>query len=421
MRFATLEQWLDWQSLLHPREIELGLERVGSAWRRIHQGPFPARVITVGGTNGKGSCIAFLDAILRAAGFRTGCYTSPHLWKYNERIRVNGEMQSDQRICQAFERIDRVRQGTALTYFEFGTLAALELFLEHRPDVIILEVGLGGRMDAVNIIDPDLALITTVDIDHTEWLGRSREKIAREKAGIMRSGVPAVFGGVDPPKSLLAHAEKLRAPLYLAGRDFHHRRLDRGWEWWCQRERRGALPIPYLRGAFQLDNASAALMALSLLREALPVDQGAVRIGLQQASVDGRFQVIGGTPMVILDVAHNPQAARALAGNLGAMSCSGRTLAVFGMLSDKDVEGVVQVMSPLIDNWFAAGLDGGRGLPADELVSRLIQAGVDRSIVSGYANPLAALGAARAEAREQDRILVFGSFHTVGAVLEQRH
>ena len=418
MRFQTLDQWLSWQTCLRPLEIELGLERVGEVWGRMHEGPFPAPVISVAGTNGKGSCTAFLDAILRAGGYRTGCYTSPHLVRYNERIRVDGQLQSDRGICRAFEQVDKVRDGIELTYFEFGTLAALGIFLQQRLDVIILEVGLGGRLDAVNIVDADVALITTVDIDHREWLGDSREKIAVEKAGIMRAQTPAVFGGVDPPKSLIGHAKKLGAPLYLAGRDFRFRHATEGWEWLGPDEKRGALPFPHLRGDYQLENASAVLMTLSLLRERLPVDQAAVRSGLQKASVQGRFQVTGGQPVVILDVAHNPQAARALAGNLRQMPCSGRTLAVFGMLSDKDVEGVVAIMAPWVDHWFAVTLEDRRGLSAETLVARMKDSGVENRCISTFRNPLEAVQAARQAARVEDRVLVFGSFHLVGDVLE---
>lgn len=417
MPFETLDAWLHWQSTLHPSSVELGLERVEKVWAQLYPGPFPCRVITVAGTNGKGSSVAFLDAILQAAGYSTGSYTSPHLECYNERIRLQGEAVSDQRICQAFERVERVRSDTSLTYFEFGTLAALEIFARARPEVVILEVGLGGRLDAVNIIDPDVALITTVDIDHTEWLGEDRELIGREKAGIMRRCRPVVYGGEDPPESVVRAAQQLEAPLYVASRAFHWRRMTGGWEWRGDGQVRHALPIPHLRGGFQLDNAAAALMVLSLLRLWLPVNQQAVRTGLQQARLDGRFQVIPGDPTTILDVAHNPQAARALAESLGDMPCAGRTFAVFGMLSGKAVEAVAETVSPWIDHWYVTGLQDTRGLSGTSLASRLGGTGIEGDRVDVCLDPEAALAAAHIAAGPMDRVLVFGSFVIVGAVL----
>jgi len=419
MRFQTLEQWLEWQSSLNPREIQLGLDRVARVWEQMHSQPFACPVISVAGTNGKGSCVAFLEAILGAAGYRTGCYTSPHLVQYNERIRIDGAALPDQRICQAFERVDRARQGIKLTYFEFGTLAALDIFLDQSPDVVILEVGLGGRLDAVNIIDCDIALITNVDIDHTDWLGETREQIGREKAGIMRPERPAVFGTTDPPESLISQADEKGTPLFVAGRDFSYRLSDGGWDWQSGQLHRYALPIPHLRGSFQLQNASAVLMVLALLQDRLPVDKKALRTGLLEAVVDGRFQVIPGPPSIILDVAHNPQAARALVANLKAMYCSGRTLAIFAMLADKEITEVVRITSPLIDHWCLAELKEGRGLAADMLASRLREAGISSQSISYHENPLDALQAAGAAATEADRLLVFGSFHTVGEVLRQ--
>jgi dihydrofolate synthase/folylpolyglutamate synthase len=414
--FDTLEAWLHWQSTLHPSGIELGLERVARVWVRLHPGSFPCPVITVAGTNGKGSSVAFLEAILQAAGYRTGSYTSPHLERYNERIRLQGEPVPNRRICRAFEQVERVRGDSSLTYFEFGTLAALEIFAEARPEVVILEVGLGGRLDAVNIIDPDVALITTVDIDHTEWLGEEREPIGREKAGIMRQGRPVVYGGGDPPESLLQTAQELGASLYVAGRSYHWRRIGESWEWRCGEQIRHALPIPHLRGGFQLGNAAAALMVLSLLR-LLPVDQQAVRTGLQQARLEGRFQVVPGNPMIILDVAHNPQAARVLAANLGEMPGSGRTLAVFGMLADKAVEAVVDIVSPRIDHWYVAGLQDVRGVSGAALARRLGSTGIDQGRIDVCQGPETAMTAARQAAVAMDRVLVFGSFVIVGAVL----
>ncbi len=418
MRFDTLQSWLDWQSGLHPSEIELGLERVAEVWSRIHPEPIGCRVITVAGTNGKGSCVAFLDAMLRAGGYRTGCYTSPHLVRYNERIRIDGEEAGDEAICQAFDAIDRARGEISLTYFEFGTLAALKIFADARLDAVVLEVGLGGRLDAVNIIDPDVALITTVDIDHADWLGDNREAIGREKAGIMCQGVPAICADQDPPGSVIQRAAELPAPLFLAGRDFTSVSGEQGWQWKGPDRQRHSLPYPYLRGGFQLRNASAALMALECLADALPLDQQAVRIGLQEARLAGRFQTVGRDPQIILDVAHNPQAARTLAENLRDAFCPGTTRAVFGMLADKEIEAVAATLAPLVDYWHISPLQGARSATGTRLEEAVKQAGVETGRVSVHGGVGEALSEARRLAGEGDRILIVGSFHTVGQALD---
>jgi len=417
MRFQSLDAWLQWQSRLHSCEIELGLERVAKVWRLLHQGRLPFKVITIAGTNGKGSSAAFLEAILLAAGYRIGCFTSPHLIHYNERIRVNGEEVNDETICRAFERIDQARGEATLTFFEFGALAALEVFTSQPLDAVILEVGLGGRLDAINIVDPDVALITSIGIDHTEWLGQTLDEIAWEKAGIMRGGRPAVFAGREAPEALLRAARGKGVPIHLAGRDFGCQVTENSWDWNSAGVSRRALPMPHLRGAFQLRNASAVLMVLTLLQEVLPVDQGAIRRGLQVALVKGRFQVIAGDPVTILDVAHNPQAAEALAGNLRQMYCPGRTLAVFGMLSDKDVTGVAQFVSPFIDYWHLTEIESARGIRVEKLAGKLRSSGVESQAISCHNHPVSALQAAKGEAVEGDRLLVFGSFYLVGDIL----
>lgn len=418
MRFNTLQQWLDWQAELHPSEIELGLERVSTVWSQLHSKKFPVPVISVAGTNGKGSCVAMLESIARAAGYRTGCYTSPHLVRYNERIRIDGEEATDQQICSAFQRVDDARQTLPLTYFEFGTLAALDIFASAGLDLVILEVGLGGRLDAVNIIDPDVALITTVDIDHADWLGDTREAIGREKAGIMRPGVPAVCATPNPPDSVRKHAETIGARLYVAGEAFGVHQEEQGWSWWSQQRQRHSLPQPYLRGRFQLQNAAAVLMVFQALNTLLPVDQRAVRAGLQDVRVPGRFQVLARDPLVILDVAHNVEAATALASNLQDMYSSGNTCAVFAMLADKDLHQVVSVMKSRIDHWFCAPLSGPRALGADELATGLSSEGVSETTVT----PCSTLGEAYDRARDcagdGGRVIVFGSFLTVGGVLQ---
>ncbi|MET0081525.1 MAG: bifunctional tetrahydrofolate synthase/dihydrofolate synthase [Sedimenticola sp.] len=418
MRFKTLQQWLDWQEQLHPSEIELGLERVSQVWQSLHDAPFPVPVVTVAGTNGKGSSVALLDAIARAAGYRVGCYTSPHLIRYNERIRIDGEELSDERICQAFQSVDEAREGTPLTYFEFGTLAALEIFASADLDLVILEVGLGGRLDAVNIIDPDVALITTVDIDHAEWLGSDRESIGREKAGIMRPDRPVVSATPEPPGSVLEHAENIGATLHLAGRDFGYRNLEEGWTWWSGTRNRHSLPQPYLRGRFQLQNASAVLMVLELLADRLPVDQRAVRAGLQSVRVAGRFEILDRDPLVVLDVAHNREAATGLASNLQDLFCSGDSCAVFAMLADKDLQQVVEIMRPRIDHWFCAPLPGPRSLGVKELAAGLMEAGVEETAINRCDSLATAYREARSQAGPEGRVVVFGSFLTVGGVLE---
>lgn len=418
MKYKTLDEWLDWQSTLHPNEIELGLDRVNQVWQKLHPKDLSCLVITVAGTNGKGSCIAFLDGILTAAGYRVGCYTSPHIVKYNERIKIDGVEASDDQLCDAFGQVDAARDACALTYFEFGTLAALHLFSQSHLDVILLEVGLGGRLDAVNIIDPDVAVITTIDLDHTDWLGNTREEIGAEKAGIMRSGVPMVFGDTDMPSSVHEYADKLGSPIYITGRDFGFKRQENAWDWQSNTRARNALPFPYLRGGFQLKNAATSLMVLELLNERLPIDQRAVRIGLQDASLLGRFQMTGRDPVIILDVGHNVQAMETLSENLGDLFCSGRTHAIFAMLSDKLVRESIDVIKKRVDDWYVAEVPTPRSETPAKLEQYLIEAGVERESVSRFANIKAAFEAAKNSATEEDRILVFGSFYTVAAVTE---
>ncbi len=413
----TLEEWLAWQARLHGAEIALGLERVREVAGRLGCTQSKARVITIAGTNGKGSSAAMLEAILSAAGYRTGCYTSPHLLRYNERIRLRGDEATDDAICEAFARVEAARRATPLTYFEFGTLAALDLFQRSALDVLILEVGLGGRLDAVNIVDPDVALVTTVDLDHAAWLGSTRESVAREKAGIMRRGRPAVFGGQDPPRTLLEEAARIGARLHLAGRDFGFTRDGEQWQWQCGSNRRHGLPLPSLRGGHQLRNAAACLMVLELLSGVLPVDQQAVRTGLRGATLAGRFQVVGRDPCVVLDVAHNPEAAAALARNLESMFCAGRTRAVFGVLADKETAGVVAPIRPLVDEWYLGGLETPRALSVEETAARLAELGVERDAIALKGTVREALRAACGASAPEDRVLVFGSFFTVAGAL----
>jgi dihydrofolate synthase/folylpolyglutamate synthase len=417
MRFQTLQQWLDWQETLHPREIELGLERVRAVWQRLHPEPFKPRVITVGGTNGKGSCVAFLEAILRAADYRTGCYTSPHLLRYNERIRLDGAEASDQSICSAFERIDQARQETSLTYFEFGTLAALSLFAEAALDVVILEVGLGGRLDAVNIMQPDAALITSIGLEHTDWLGDTREAIAMEKAGILRPGKPAIIGDLDPPLNLRRFAQEVAVPAKFIGEDYGMEQTADGWRWWGRDSRMETLPLPQLTGRHQLQNGASVLALLESVAEQLPVSEEAVRSGLQSARVAGRFQRIEGEFETILDVAHNPDAAATLAQSLRAAPCSGRTLALFSALSDKNIPAVAEQLRDAFHHWHLAPLEGSRAATASALLDGVREGGVAAERLTLHPSIAKAWRALRESAAAADRVVVFGSFQTVAEVL----
>lgn len=416
MRFPSLEQWLQWQESLHPSAIDLGLERPGKVLQALGLDSPKHIVITVAGTNGKGSSVAMLESILRAAGYRVGCYTSPHLLQYNERIRIDGKPVDDAALCEAFERIDQARGDISLTYFEFGTLAAFDIFAQAGLDVAVMEVGMGGRLDAVNLLDADVALVTAIDVDHAAWLGEDRETIGYEKAGILRRGRPAVCSDPQPPHSLLQYAEELGVPLYRLGEEFHYRDEGDSWEWEGNTVIRNALPLPALRGQFQLQNGAGVLMALSLLGERLPVAPQHLRQGLLSVSLPGRFQVFPGNVITILDVAHNPQSAAALAANLAAMPVPGKTHAVVAMLADKDLGSVIRQMAGTVDQWYPAGLDVARGADGATLAAVLQQQG--GAVGEVYHDVAAALAAARREACTGDRIVVFGSFYTVSQAME---
>lgn len=407
----SLDQWLAYLERAHARPIDLCLERVERV-RAALGVRFAVPVITVGGTNGKGSVCAFLEAILHAAGYRVGLYTSPHILRYNERVRIDGKEVGDAALVAAFERVESARGTTSLTYFEAGTLAAACIFAEANLDVVVLEVGLGGRLDAVNVFDPDCAVVVSVDMDHMDYLGPTREDIGREKAGIFRPGRPAIYGEADPPASLLGHAAGIGACLLQAGRDFGFERTPMQWRYWGPRGDRAGLPHPALRGPHQIANAAAALAALDELRDRLPVHMQAVRTGLVTAAPIARFQVMPGRPAVVFDVSHNPHAARALAQNLRAHVKFERTLAVFAMLADKDIAGVVEAVRLPIDAWYVAGLSGSRGTTADEVASKVRAVSADASVET-FVSVTEAYCAARRHASENDRILVFGSFHTV--------
>jgi dihydrofolate synthase/folylpolyglutamate synthase len=420
---TPLSDWLLYLESIHARSIDLGLDRVAQVARRLDL-QLDAVKIVVGGTNGKGSTCAMLEAILLAAGYRVGLYTSPHLIDFVERARINGNVVAESAFTAQFAAIEAARGEISLTYFEYTTLAVFLLFAQAKLDVVVLEVGLGGRLDAVNIVDADCAIVTSVDLDHMDYLGDTREKIGFEKAHIFRAGKPAICSDPVPPQSLLDYSESIGAELWLFGRDFNYSGDRQQWSYGGRNQRRNALAYPALRGANQLLNASAALAALESLRERIPVPQQAVRLGLSQATLPGRFQILPGQPAVVLDVAHNPHAAAVLAQNLDNMSFHPYTYAVFGMLNDKDIAGVVAKMGERIDHWFCAGLDGPRGIGATALAERVraalppLKSGHDAATIEEFPDPAAAYAAARERAGEGDRIVVFGSFVTVAAILQ---
>ena len=427
----TLADWLVHLEGLHPKGqagIELGLERirqVKAALGQVQHCP----VIVVGGTNGKGSTCAYLENIIDRAGYKVGCYTSPHVLAYNERVRLNGVPVDDAALCAAFAKVEaaRLATGVALTYFEFGTLAAWEVFAAAGVEAAVLEVGLGGRLDAVNAYEPDVSIVTTVALDHTDWLGPDRESIGFEKAGIFRAGKPALCADPQPPQRLLDHAAAIGADLRLIGRDFGFERPGAEaaesrlqWRWWCRSGEqvvRRSLAYPGLRGPTQLFNASVALAALEAIADQLPVTMQAIRPGLIETELSGRFQVVPGKPAIVLDVGHNPQAVKVLADNLSNMGFFDRTRAVLGMLADKDIAGALAPLKDRVDVWHLASLPGPRGTTAAVLAQIVRDAGVGGEIVC-HDTPAEAMRAAREAAGESDRILAFGSFYTVAGALD---
>ncbi len=413
-----LAGWLAYIERQHPQAIALGLDRVRAVLDRLAT-PKPCPVFTVGGTNGKGSTCAMLEAILLAAGHRVGCYTSPHLLRYNERVRADGREADDATLVAAFREVDAARGDVPLTYFEFGTLAAWLVLARARLDVLVLEIGLGGRLDAVNAFEPDCAILTSVALDHREYLGDTRERIGWEKAHIFRPATPAVLGDPNPPQTVLAHARDIGADLQLIGRDFGYAAAPRQWRYFGRGGARGGLAYPTLRGPRQLANAACAIAALDCLRERLPFAAQHVRGGLAAAAPPGRFQVLPGRPTVILDVAHNPEAAAVLAENLAGMERYRRTLAVVGMLRDKDMVEVCRALRGRIDHWYAATLDNPRGATAEAIARAIVQSGAG-GVIECFGSPGQALAAAQETAGEGDRIVVFGSFYTVAEVMAAR-
>lgn len=416
MTARDINAWLAYIETLHHQPIDPGLERIRIVAKQLNFLPFKCPVITVAGTNGKGSSVALLENILLAQGYRVGCYTSPHLISYNERVRINGKNIDDISLCEVFSVIEQARAHISLSFFEFGTLAALLLFKQANLDAVILEVGMGGRLDAVNIVDADLAIISTIALDHMEWLGDDREKIGYEKAGIMRANKPAVCGDFAVPLTIRNHARAINTQLYCMSDDFAYEKTSSyTWSWWSARQKLMDLPVP----SIELQNAATVLKAIELLSEQLNISRAAIEQGLKQVNLLGRFQnIVNKGVQTILDVAHNPAAAEWLANKLQETPCTGRTLAVIAMLSDKDQLGMVTHLLPQIAVWHTAGLTVPRGGFAVSLAKHLRLLGALE--VYEHATVALAYRTAQAEARAGDRIIVFGSFYTVAEVLQLR-
>ena len=414
MRRRSLGEWLEWQSTLHPSAIDLGLDRCRRVRDAMGLGALRAPRIVVAGTNGKGSCVAFLEAMLTAAGLRTGTYTSPHLLRYNERVRIGARAVSDTALVEAFERVDAVRGEVSLTFFEFGTLAAADIIERARVDVAVMEVGLGGRLDAVNTFEPDVSLITAVGVDHRAWLGDDRESVGREKAGIMRTAVPCVIGERSPPGSVVGHARAIGAPYRILGRDYGLEHGPGHWRWWSPGRAVGALPPPGLAGLHQVDNAAACLAALDTLSPRVTVGDDAVRGGIAGARIPGRLQWLDAPARVLVDVAHNPLGAEALAAYLASFRPRPMRRAVCGVLGDKDADAMLRALAPEMDVWYFASLPGPRGRDARALAGRLPGRAAESL---AFDSVEAAFEAALGHRGEGEEIVVFGSFATVERAL----
>ncbi len=433
----TLTDWLRYIEQLHPKAIAMGLERIKLVIQRLKLNP-EFKIITVAGTNGKGSTSAMLAEIYKQAGYRTGCYTSPHLLRYNERVRINGAEVSDDALCRAFSAVENARVGQseaeqeiALTYFEIGTLAAVWHFVQAGIDVAILEIGLGGRLDAVNAFDPDCAIVTSIDLDHQEFLGNTRESVGAEKSGVYRTAVPAICGDMAPPQSLVSHAHDIGADLQCIGQQFSYEVTDSGWNYLANQQLVYTLPLPALEGSYQFMNASCAVAAVESLQSELPVPSQAIATAMTQVRLAGRFQTVSKSPWIILDVAHNPHAAQALAKNLQAhrfrseqlSANKGKTIAVFAMLADKDVHGVIDAVKAEIDFWYIAGIDHARSMPVDALFGVLLEA-VPKAKIKMFEHVADACKQACVDTEvcidrnENDKIIVFGSFFTVSNVMQ---
>ena len=413
---TNLAAWLDYIEALHPKSIAMGLDRVNVVKQRLNLNPqFP--IVIVAGTNGKGSTCAMLEHIYHAAGYSVGSYSSPHLLRYNERVRLNSQEVSDEDLVKAFVAVEQARQDTELTYFEYGTLAAVWHLMQKQVDVAILEVGLGGRLDAVNVFEPDSTIVTSIDLDHMEFLGDTRECIGAEKAGVFRANIPAICGDENPPNSLIEYANRIGAPLKLIGRDFKVEADKESWTYRADQFSIEHMPMPALIGDFQLNNAACVLTTIQSLQHLLPVQVDAIETGLKTVKLAGRFQSWSNNPDIILDVAHNPHAAKSLAINLKQSRHQGKTIAVFAMLADKDITGVIQALSSEIDAWYVATIDNVRGAAASSLSKMIIDA-LPSAEVKIFNQVVDAFHQACIDANENDRIITLGSFFTVAEVMQ---
>lgn len=422
MKFKNLNEWLSYIKDLHSKSIDLGLDRIKNVYERLCLNLSNTKVITVAGTNGKGSTCSYLESIYYQAGYKVGKYTSPHLLNFNERIRINNKEVTDKEIVEAFEFIEEIRGSISLSYFEYTTLAAFYIFNKNCLDVWVLEVGLGGRLDAVNLVDSDASIITSIDIDHTEFLGDTREKIGFEKAGVFRANKPAIIADPLPPQSIINYANKIGADLWLFSRDFNYSADKQQWSFASRIGKKHALSHPSLRGANQLLNASAALACIDALKTFLPVPIQSIKIGLVDVHLSGRFEILPGQPTVVLDVAHNPHSSATLAHNLKSMSFFPYTYAVFGVLKDKDLEGIVLPLKGIVDYWYVCDLPGPRGSKSSEVVEKLKELlppdseGLPK--FNMCLSPTEAYKEVKSKAKKEDRIIVFGSFLTVAAIKE---
>jgi dihydrofolate synthase/folylpolyglutamate synthase len=418
MRFDSLKGWLNWQESLHPLAIDLGLERVARVYRSLNPERVKPLTITVAGTNGKGSCIAYLEAIYKAQGYRVGAYSSPHILKYNERIKINGQPVSDDCICEAFARIESARGDTSLSYFEFGTLAALDIFWRSDLDVQLLEIGLGGRLDAVNIIDPDTAIITSIGIDHIDWLGSTREAIGAEKAGIFRANIPAIVGDPTPPESLRQHAIEKNSHLYCINEEFEYQKYDSHWTWSGADRQISEIPEPGLKGEHQYRNASAVILAVHLMNKNLPVDDQAIKTGIKNNHLLGRFQLINDKIPILLDVGHNPEAVKTLVNYLNITFPNKRIHAIFSMMKDKDIASVLEIMHPVVYDWFFTPLANPR-TASEELMRKIFSQSSITRVSFGFKGFNDAFRCAKNQSQSNDLLLVFGSFFLVSDCLNE--
>ena len=415
MRFNNLKDWLDWQVSLHPREIDLGLERVAEVADHLDLLKPDFHIITVAGTNGKGSCVAMLQSILQAAGIKTGCYTSPHIHQYNERISINGKDAADNDLIEAFERIDQARDQISLSYFEFGTLTALDLFSRAKIDVAILEVGLGGRLDAVNILDADIALVTHIAVDHVDWLGDDLNQIAAEKTGIARPGKPLICADPDSPPGLEKKASEIAAVVQKAGRDYIYRITADGWDWEMGEILFQQLPPPALSGKHQYQNAAAVLAVLQNMAIKLQPGREAIETGLQQVKLPGRWEQLGRSPELVFDVAHNPDSASVLAEQIQQTPVSGDTVLLLGIMRDKAIGEMIEALQPVVDRWVISSPAIERALPANALQKKVKEI-IPEAVVETYPDLSTAYLTEIGKLQKDDRLVVTGSFYTVAEV-----